>query len=33
MSDNDGLVDIQIILNNDFYIQQTACLTELIYEK
>jgi hypothetical protein len=33
MSDNDGLVEIKIILNDDFYIQQTACLTDLIYEK
>ncbi|CAF1189871.1 unnamed protein product [Rotaria sordida] len=31
MSDNDELVYIQIILNTDFYIQQTACLTEIIY--
>jgi len=31
-SDN-GTVDIQIILNDDFYIQPTACLTEIIYEK
>jgi len=30
---DNGLVDIQIILNDDFYIQPTACLTEIIYEK
>jgi hypothetical protein len=32
-SDNCALIDIQVILNDDFYIQQTACLNELIYEK
>ncbi|CAF0851576.1 unnamed protein product [Adineta steineri] len=32
ISDNNNLIDIHIILNNDFYIQQKACLTELIYE-
>lgn len=33
MMDNDGFVDIQIILTDDFHIQQTICLTELICEK
>ena len=28
-----ALVDIQIILNDDFYIQQTVCLTDIICEK
>ncbi|CAF4279105.1 unnamed protein product [Rotaria socialis] len=32
MIDNDGFVDIQIILTDDFHIQQTICLTDLIYE-
>jgi hypothetical protein len=30
-SDN-GTIDIQIILNDDFYIQPTVCLTEIIYD-
>jgi hypothetical protein len=33
MMDNDGFVDIQIILTDDFHIQQTICLTDLICEK
>lgn len=33
MIDNDGFVDIQIILTDDFHIQQTSCLTDLICEK
>lgn len=33
MMDNDGFVDIQIILTDDFHTQQTICLTDLIYEK
>ena len=33
MMDNDGFVDIQIILTDDFHIQQTVCLTDLICEK
>lgn len=32
MMDNDGFVDIQIILTDDFHIQQTICLTDLICE-
>ena len=32
-SENYASIDIQVILNDDFYIQQTACLNELIYEK
>ncbi|CAF0790082.1 unnamed protein product [Adineta ricciae] len=32
MMDNDGFVDVQIILTDDFHIQQTVCLTELICE-
>lgn len=31
--DNDGFVDIQIILTDDFHTQQTICLTDLICEK
>jgi hypothetical protein len=30
---DNGLVDIQIILNDDFYIQPTACLPEIVYDK
>ena len=33
MMDNDGFVDIQIILTDDFHVQQTSCLTDLICEK
>jgi hypothetical protein len=33
MMDNEGFVDIQIILTDDFHIQQTICLTDLICEK
>lgn len=33
MMDNDGFVDIQIILTDDFHTQQIACLTDLICEK
>ena len=33
MMDNDGFVDIQLILTDDFYFQQTSCLTDLICEK
>ncbi len=33
MMDNDGFVDVQIILTDDFHIQQTICLTDLICEK
>jgi hypothetical protein len=33
MMDNDGFIDIQIILSDDFHTQQTICLTDLIYEK
>ena len=32
MMDNDGFVDIQVILTDDFHIQQTICLTDLICE-
>ncbi len=33
VSDSNGVVDIHIILNDDFSIQQTACLNEVIYDK
>ena len=32
MSNNDDLVYIQVILSNDIYLQQTACLTEIVYQ-
>ena len=32
MMDNDGFVDIQILLTDDFHIQPTNCLTDLICE-
>lgn len=33
MMDNDGFIDVQIILADDFHVQQTISLTDLIYEK
>ena len=30
MMDNDGFIDIQILLADDFHIQQTICLTDLV---
>ena len=31
--DNDGFVDVQIILEDEFHIQQSNCLADLICEK
>jgi hypothetical protein len=33
MMENDGFVDIQVILSDDFHIQQTSSLTDLICER
>ena len=33
MMDNDGFVDIQIILTDDLHTQQTSCLTDLVCER